>query len=228
MKTTDGYKIIFGVALLGLPGVLAAQNDPGNMPPASPGMAGPVLPGSAANQMTPGISRSTRNAGDLSLNNESGGPDAQTMHDKIFLRKSAQGGLAEVQLGQLAAKKASSEDVRKLGQKMASDRAVMSGSLKPFADTLGVMPAKTPGKSDVQEYEKLSALSGTDFDKEYLAYTSADHHRDLREFREEAAGASDQSLKDAVLKARMVIAEHTRMVDKLAMENGVLVGKPKP
>ena len=228
MKLTHGYGVVFGVVLLVAPCVLAAQTDPNSMPSSTPGMAGAMQPGSANSQMTPGISRPTRMNSDASLNGEAGGPDAQTIRDKIFLRKAAQGGMAEVQLGRLAAQKGSSEEIRQFGQMMVDDHTAMNASLKPFADTLGLMQPKTAAKPDVQEFEKLSALSGTEFDKEYLTYMSADHHRDLREFREQAAGTPDQTFKDAVLKARTVIAQHTRMVDKLAVENGVTVGKPKP
>lgn len=228
MKMKQGQAAFLGAILLAVPLVAAAQTDPNSVPANTPGMAGVQQPGSANNQMTPGISRPNRANGDASLNGEGGGPDSQMIKDKIFLRKAAQGGLAEVQLGQLAAQKGSSDEVKRFGQKMVDEHTALNESLKPFADSMGVMQPKTAGKPDLQEYEKLSSLSGTDFDKEYLTYMSADHHRDMREFREEAASTSDQSLKDAVLKARMVIGEHMRMVDKLAVANGISVGKPKP
>ncbi len=227
MKITSGWATGFGVALLLSPSMMTAQADPNSVPAPSTGMSGSTQPGSANSQMTPGISRPTRMNGDASLSGEGGGPDAQMIKDKIFLRKAAQGGIAEVQLGDLAAQKGSSEDVRKFGQKMVLDHGALNESLKPFAETLGVMAPKTAAKEDMQEYEKLKALSGTEFDKEYLAYMSADHHRDLRAFREEAASTSDASLREALMKARMTIAEHTRAVDKLATENGVMVVKTK-
>src|SRR6187551_356600 len=39
-----------------------------------------------------------------------------SMQDKAFLRKAAEGGMVEVQLGQLAQQKASSQDVRQFGE----------------------------------------------------------------------------------------------------------------
>jgi len=38
--------------------------------------------------------------------------------DSTFVKKAAQGGLAEVELGQLATQKASSEEVKKFGQRI--------------------------------------------------------------------------------------------------------------
>ena len=43
--------------------------------------------------------------------------------DKKFVEKAAQGGMAEVELGQLATQKASSDDVKKFGQRMVDDHS---------------------------------------------------------------------------------------------------------
>ncbi len=141
--------------------------------------------------------------------------------DKRFLRKASEGGYAEVQLGQLAAQKGSSDDVKKFGQKMVDDHTALNDQLKPFAESMGVSPATKLSPKDQAEYDKLNGLSGDDFDKEYLAYMSKDHHKDMHEFRKEEATASDPALKDAVTKGLGVIKEHTVMVDKLAKDKGV-------
>ncbi len=97
-------------------------------------------------------------------------------------------------------------------------------NMAQLADSMGVMLPKTMNKDDQAEYDKLKGLSGNDFDTEYLAYMVKDHHKDLHEFRVEAANTSaDASLHDAVVKAESVIHDHTVMVDKLAREKGVPV-----
>jgi len=146
---------------------------------------------------------------------------SQSMKDKMFLRKAAEGGLAEVQLGQLAAQKASSQDVKDFGQKMVSDHTQLNTEMAPIAQSMGVKVPTKLSKEDQAEYDKLSAMSGDDFDKEYLSFMVKDHHKDLREFRTEAQTASDASLKAAVDKGAKVIYEHTQMVDKLAKDKGV-------
>ena len=143
--------------------------------------------------------------------------------DKMFLHKASMGGYAEVQFGQLAAQKASSDDVKKFGQKMVDDHTALNDQLKPFADSMGVKAPTKLSPKDQAEYDKLNGLSGDDFDKEYLTAMVKDHHQDLREFRKEEATASDPGLKDAVTKGTTVIREHTQMVDKLAKDKGVPV-----
>jgi putative membrane protein len=154
--------------------------------------------------------------------------DPQTMKDKMFLRKVTQGGYAEVQLGQLAAQKGSSDDVKKFGQWMADDHTMLNNNMKPIARSVGIMEPTKLNKSDQAEFDKLSGLSGTDFDKEYLAFVSKDHHKDLQVFEDEEAAASDPDLKDACAMAERVIARHTRYVDRLAAKNGVPVPPPPP
>jgi putative membrane protein len=151
------------------------------------------------------------------------GTTAQQMRDKMFLRKAAAGGLAEVQLGQLASRKAQSPEVKAFGEKMVADHTALNEEIKPIADSMGVMLPKKITKEDQAEIDKLNALSGTDFDTEYLTFMVKDHHADLREFRDEARSATDPTLQEAVTKGEKVIREHTRMVDKLAQDKGIAI-----
>ena len=100
--------------------------------------------------------------------------------DKMFLKKASMGGYAEVQLGQLAAQKGNSDEVKKFGQKMVDDHTALNDQMKPFAEAAGLQPPTKLSPKDQAEYDKLNGLSGDDFDKEYLAYMVKDHHIDLR------------------------------------------------
>jgi len=147
----------------------------------------------------------------------------QQEKDKMFVRKASEGGLAEVQFGQLAVQKAQNPDVKAFAQKMVDDHSMLNDKMKPVAEQLGVTPASRLNKKDQAEYDKLSGLSSADFDKEYVSDMVADHHKDLREFRQEAATAADPQLKETVAGGEKVIAEHNRMADHLAQQIGVAV-----
>jgi putative membrane protein len=172
---------------------------------------------------TPSTQDSAPNSGDL----------GQVMQDKMFLRKAAEGGIAEVKFGQLAAQKGSSDDVKAFGQKMVDDHTKLNNEMAQVADSMGVMLPKSMNKEDQAEYDKLNTLSGNDFDMEYLSCMVKDHHKDLHEFRMEAASRTDPTLHDEVVKAQSVIHDHTVMVDKIARAKGVPVpahggNKPVP
>jgi putative membrane protein len=215
MKLNHARSILFGTTIL-LPGLLFAQVDPAASPAAQ------TQPGRPPQQTSPSQQDSGPNDGDV----------GQVMQDKIFLRKAAEGGIAEVKLGQLAAQKGSSEDVKDFGQKMVEDHTKLNLEIAQVADSMGVMLPKSMNKEDQAEYDKLNALSGDDFDIEYLTFMVKDHHKDLHEFRMEAASPTDPTLHNEVVKAQGVIHDHTVMVDKLARAKGIPVPthghKPNP
>ena len=157
---------------------------------------------------------------DLSTN-ASAGVDTQLMKDRIFVHRITDGTFAEAHLGQLAVQKASSDDVKKLGQKLVDDHTALDNQMKPVADELGVRTPTKLAKEDQEEFEKLNALSGTDFDKEYLSYTLRSQRKDLHEFRMENAQTNDVQIRDTISSVQPMVVGHLFMVNKLALENGV-------
>ena len=170
-------------------------------------------------QQQPGTNQSAMNETQDAAPNS--GASGQMMKDKIFLRKAAEGGMAEVKLGQLASQKADSQNVKDFGAKMVTDHTELNNEMKPIADSLGVMLPKKLNAKDQAEFDKLNGLSGNDFDTEYVTFMVKDHHEDLREFRMEAANTTDPALKAAVDKGAKVIREHLSMVTALAKEKGI-------
>src|SRR5580765_5019376 len=68
-----------------------------------------------------------------SMSNAKTSPAGMTMADETFLKKAAQGGMAEVELGQLAVQKASSDQVKQFGQRMVDDHSKANDQLKQLA-----------------------------------------------------------------------------------------------
>jgi putative membrane protein len=157
------------------------------------------------------------------MQDSSGAPSdtAQQMKDKMFVRNAAQGGLAEVALGKLAAGKGASEDVKAFGQKMVEDHGKLNEEMGQLADSIGARIPKKVSKEQQAQYDKLNSLSGEEFDKEYIACMMRDHHQDLREFRMEASSTNDPDVQEAVDKAAQVIREHMVTIDKMARERGI-------
>src|SRR5580704_17514036 len=163
MKFSYACVTLLGTAIFS-PAILLAQFDPSAV------IASQTQPGRPPQQLTsPALQDSGPNAGDV----------GQIMQDKMFLRKAAEGGIAEVKLGQLAAQKASSDDVKAFGQKMVDDHTKLNLEIAQVADSMGVMLPKSMNKEHQAEYDKLNALSGNDFDIEYLTFMVKDHHKDL-------------------------------------------------
>ena len=207
---------LFFAALLCAPASLWAQSDPTAMPPGSQ----PSSPGAASHSSSPGtVSGATLPAQDSSMHGAT--VDASQMKDKIFLRKVSERGMAQVQLGQLASQKASGSDVKKLGQTMVDDHTALNSELSPLIEEMGLKPPQKMNKMDQAEFDKLNGLGGTDFDKEYLAFETQDHRKDLREFKREQTSTTDPALKDAAAQGEKMIAGHLRLIEKLDAAHGV-------
>ncbi len=147
--------------------------------------------------------------------------DSTASQDKMFLQKAGEGGMAEIQMGKLAAKKGTSPDVKSFGQKMVEDHTKMLSDMKPICMKMGV---KTPTKLNSEhqmDYKKLAAMSGDKFDKEYIKMMVEDHHKDLSEFKAEESSTSNADLKSTVSQGTQVIQQHSDMIDDIAKKNGV-------
>ncbi|GGG72708.1 DUF4142 domain-containing protein [Edaphobacter dinghuensis] len=209
--------ILLCMATTLFPVTLFGQREPGTLPEEIATQSAP----SSEPAPGPGQQQTPRPSMQDSIG--SSGQTAQATKDKMFVRKAVEGGLAQVQFGQLAEQKGSSDDVKSLGRQMVEDHTTLNKSLESVADSMGIMLPKHINKDDQVELDKLNGLSGDAFDTEYLTMMVKGHHHDLREFRVEAEGTQDPALREAVVKGAKTIHEHLVMVDQMAKSKGIEV-----
>ncbi|HEY1896415.1 MAG TPA: DUF4142 domain-containing protein [Terracidiphilus sp.] len=154
---------------------------------------------------------------------------AQNFGDQAFVTKAMEGGMAEVELGKLAADKSQSEDVKQFAQKMVNDHSQMGDKwFKPVAQQIGVSEPKGPSKKDKKLIEKLQGLSGQQFDTEYIQAMVKDHKEDLKEFQSESEAAQDPNVKQIATQGTKVISQHLQMIEQIAQNHNVAIdGKSK-
>lgn len=149
------------------------------------------------------------------------------MQDKDFVRSALQTAMAEIEMGRLAAQKASSEEVRKFGQQMVADHIRLRDSMKSIAEQIGVSPPKNLSKQDKQRMDKLQSLSGQQFDDAYITVMVKDHQNDNDDFRTEAEQTRNQALKQAAEDGNQIIAQHLQMIDQIAKNHHLMNDKGK-
>jgi len=131
--------------------------------------------------------------------------------DKDFVMKAAQGGMAEVMLGQTASSKGTSPDVKNFGNRMVSDHGKANDELKQLAQNKGMaLPADVDAESKKMS-DKLLKLSGKDFDKEYMNGMVDDHEKDVKEFEKASKDAKDPDLKAWASKTLPTLQDHLKM-----------------
>jgi len=87
---------------------------------------------------------------------------------KAFVNDLTIAGLAEVQLGKLAAERAMSADIKAFGQMMVKDHTQAANDLKPIAMQLNVQQPAQLDQKHKDLADKLSKLQGSAFDREYI------------------------------------------------------------
>jgi putative membrane protein len=128
--------------------------------------------------------------------------------DAKFMKKVAEDGKAEVELGKLAAQRGGSDSVKKFGERMSTDHAKAGEELAKLAQDKGVtLPSDTDSKHK-RLHDKLSKLSGADFDREYMRAMAADHDTDVKAFQREAKSAKDADLRAWAAKTLPTLEEH--------------------
>ena len=128
--------------------------------------------------------------------------------DEKFIMDAAKGGMMEVEMGRIAAQKASSADVKSFGQRMVTDHGKANDQLKQIAAQKGVtLPTALPADMR-KEMDKVSKLSGAEFDKMYMSHMLKDHHKDISEFEKEASKGADSSVKSFAQTTLPTLREH--------------------
>jgi putative membrane protein len=168
--------------------------------------------------------------GSVSMQDSTGGSDANVglMRDKQFLRKAAEAGIADVELGKLAAERGNTADVKAFGQKMVDDHSTLNQQIATVADGLGLRLPKTMNSAGKAEYDKLKALSGEDFDKEYVTYMSKANHEAFRDYRTEATSATNENVKELIGKAAPMVRDHSMAIDKIGRDEGIVMPGRRP
>lgn len=136
------------------------------------------------------------------------GPAALMPADLDFVLKAAQGGMAEVALGELAQRQAGSEAVKAFGQKMVQDHGKANQELAQIASARGTVPPKELPDDARKLGQTLSAYAGPDFDRAYLQQQVAAHEVTLALFRHAAQHAQSPELREFASKEVPVIEGH--------------------
>jgi putative membrane protein len=178
-------------------------------------------PGAGQSPTTPQSSPSTRQASPNMTG--PGAPDqgnasdttSRKVDDKKFVQNAALGGMAEVELGKLATQKATSAAVKQFGQKMVDDHSKANDQLKQVASKENITIPDSLDSKHQSRIEKLSKLSGPEFDKAYIKDQVKDHKQDVSEFKSEANNGSDPNIKQFASDTLPILEQHLTMAKDL-------------
>ena len=135
--------------------------------------------------------------------------------DTAFVMQAAQDGHAEVELGKLAQKNASSATVREFGARMVKDHGKANDELASIAKKLGMKVPTEPGDKHKAVAKKLSELKGEKFDAEYASEMVQAHENAVTLFQKQAKVGEAAELKAFASKTLPTLEEHLKMARSL-------------
>jgi len=148
------------------------------------------------------------------------GEDKANKSDVTFVKKAAEGGNAEVKMGQLAQDKGESTAVKEFGKRMEQDHTQAGEKLKDLASKENIDLPTGMSASDQQVYDRLSKLSGSAFDVAYMRDMVKDHTADISEFQQEAKNGTDEKLKRFASDTLPTLQDHLKQAQQIRASQG--------
>jgi putative membrane protein len=128
--------------------------------------------------------------------------------DREFVNKAAIGGVAEVELGRVAMQRAARPAVRSFGERMVTDHGRNNAELATLARTKGMDVSATRDTTHQAMRDRLSGLSGADFDRAYMSEMVRDHTEDVALFERAAQTATDADIRTYAARSLPMLRNH--------------------
>ena len=168
-----------------------------------------LLAGVALAFATAGYAQSqTTNTTQNQLNTNGTTLTSSGSEDIEFMLDAAKGGLAEVELGKLAAEHAQSDEVKKFAQRMVDDHTKANEQLKQIAESKSIKLPTDVDTKDKTLMQRLEKLNGAAFDRTYMNAMVNDHAKDVTEFKREANAGRDPQVKSFAESTLPTLEEH--------------------
>jgi putative membrane protein len=146
------------------------------------------------------------------------GRDVNADADREFVEGMIADGTAEVQLGRLVQEKSKNKEVREFAAMMVEDHTKAGAELREIAETAAIQT--TPADADKSDEhnqltERLSKLSGAEFDRAYIEAMVDDHQKAVDAAEDKSEGATNDHVKQWAAKALPTLRKHLEQAKQL-------------
>jgi putative membrane protein len=148
--------------------------------------------------------------------------------DMEFANKAAAAGKAEVELAQVGTEKATNPDVKTFAGRLVEDHTKANEQLTQIMQDKGMeMPAEAPAEAKA-EYDRITALSGTEFDREFMMHWVSSHEKGIELYSTEAESGQDPELKQFAAGTLPTLQEHLDEAKRIEMSLQQVAGGAAP
>ncbi len=136
--------------------------------------------------------------------------------DARFAVDAANGGMAEVQLGQIAQDKGADSRVKAFGKMMVEHHSKANDELRALAASKNIALPATPGEDKEKTIADISSKSGKDFDKAYIRQMVEDHEKTVKLFEDGQKDVEDAEIRAFIDKTLPVLKSHLDQIKNLS------------
>lgn len=145
-------------------------------------------------------------------------PSAQTgklnTADQRFMTEAIQGDRSEIKMGELAQQRGQSDAAKQFGRMLQQDHSQHLDKAKTLAQQSGMVPPSEPDAMQKAMYDRLSKLSGSQFDRQFAQAMVSDHKEDLTKYKKEAR--SKGPVGDFAQQTIPTLEKHLKTAEDLA------------
>lgn len=209
-------KVLFltGALMIGALGMTACESTPNVNTNAARSAAN-----SAMNTVAGAVNTVTNAVANTTAKVTTESPDA-------FLEMAAKSGMAEVEIGKLAASKSKNPEIKKYGQGLAADHEKVNAEIKALAGKKN-FTLPTAADSDLSGLAELKKVQGEDFDKTFMEVIMKGHDDHVAAYQRQADNGTDADIKAFAAKTLPALKSHlerlkalqTRIASSAKMDN---------
>jgi putative membrane protein len=135
--------------------------------------------------------------------------------DSDFVKDAAKGNITEIDLGHLAAQKATNPEVKAFANRMIRDHSKANEELTTLAASKGLDVSKSAPISEDISSIHLKMLSAKSFDEAYIKLMIDDHKEDVAAFQKESEMAQDTDVKRFASKILPILKGHLTKIEQI-------------
>jgi len=141
--------------------------------------------------------------------------DVIAMDSQSFVTEAASGNLLEIRSGNLAAQQGESQAVEDYGAHMVTDHTAASAELLTLATAKGLSVPTDLSARHQQQYNVLTPLAGTAFDKAFMDLMVKSHQEQVDLFERASKGVNDSDLRSFAAGKLPTLKTHLQEAEDL-------------
>lgn len=143
----------------------------------------------------------------------------QPSEDAQFVVKAGECDLAEINIGRIAAQRASRPEIRQFANQLVQDHTANLNRLNEMANRNRWKVAERMDQEHQQLFQKLAGMQGQDFDREFVSKMVDGHKKVAEMYQNASQNCKNADLKSFATQTLATIRQHEQAVQRLNGQN---------